>query len=57
MQLEEGAQVQLAIDGKRLVIQRVDPAPDANSFFAAVKDSQRKNGLVTVGRARGKEIR
>lgn len=57
MQLEEGAEVQLAIDGKRLIIQRLDTAPDTNAFFAAVKESQRNNGLVAVGQARGKEIR
>ena len=57
MRLEEGAQVELAIDGKRLVIQRVEPAPDTKAFFAAVKASQSAHGLVAVGKARGKEIR
>lgn len=57
MRLEEGSQVQLAIDGKRLVIQSVKAEPDAKSFFAAVKDSQAAHGLVRVGKARGKEIR
>ena len=57
MRLEEGALVQLVIDGKRLVVQRIESAPDAKTFFAAVKASQRTHGLVPVGRARGKEIR
>lgn len=57
MRLEEGAQVQLAIDGKRLVIQRVESALDGKTFFAAVKASQSKHGLVAVGKTRGKEVR
>ena len=57
MRLEEGAKVQLAIDGKRLVIQRIEPAPDAKVFFAAVKASQSTHDLIAVGKARGKEIR
>ena len=57
MRLEEGAKVQLAIDGKRLVIQRVDSAPDAKTFFAAVKESQAAYGLANPGKARGREIR
>ena len=57
MRLEVGAKVQLAIDGKRLVIQRVESAPDAKSFFAAVKASQSAHGLLSAGKARGKEIR
>ncbi len=57
MRLEEGARVQLAIDGKRLVIQRVDSAPDAKTFFAAVKESQAAHGLLSPGKARGREIR
>ena len=57
MRLEEGAKVQLAIDGKRLVIQRVESPPDSNAFFEAVKESQSMHGLVPVGKARGKEMR
>lgn len=57
MRLEEGSTVQLAIDGKRLVIQSVDAEPDAKSFFAAVKSSQAAHGLMQVGKARGREIR
>ena len=57
MRLEEGAKVQLTIDGKRLVIQRAESTPDANAFFATVKVSQASRGLVQVGMARGKEIR
>ena len=57
MRLEEGAKVQLAIDGKRLVIQRVESAPDAKAFFEAVKASQTMHGMVSAGKARGKEIR
>ncbi len=57
MRLEEGATVQLAIDGKRLVVQRVETAPDEKTFFASVKASQAAHGLVRVGAARGKEIR
>ena len=57
MRLEEGAKVQLAIDGKRLVVQRIESAPDAKTFFAAVKASQSAHSLVSVGKARGKEIR
>ena len=57
MRLEEGAKVQLTIDGKRLVIQRAESTPDANAFFAAVKVSQPSRGLVQVGKARRKEIR
>lgn len=57
MRLEVGAKVRLALDGKRLVVQRIEPAPDAKAFFAAVKASKSANGLVRVGKARGKEIR
>lgn len=57
MKLEEGAKVELAIDGKKLVVQRVEPAQDADAFFAAVKTSQSTHGLVSVGKPRGKEIR
>ena len=57
MRLEEGAKVRLAIDGKRLVIQRVESEPDAKVFFAAVKASQSTHDLIAVGKARGKEIR
>ena len=57
MRLEEGAKVQLAIDGKRLVIQRIESVPDAKVFFAAVKASQSTHDLIAVGKARGKEIR
>jgi antitoxin MazE len=57
MQLAEGSQVELAFDGKRLLIQPVAEAPDAATFFKAVKQSQAKQGLVAVGKARGKEIR
>ena len=56
MRLEVGSKVQLAIDGQRLVIQRVESAPDSKAFFAAVKESQSAHGLVSVGKARGKEI-
>ena len=56
MRLEEGTKVQLAIVGKRLVVQRIESAPDAKTFFAAVKASQSTHGLVRVGKARGKEI-
>ena len=57
MRLEVGAKVQLTIDGKRLVIQRVESTPDSNAFFEAVKESQSTHGLVPVGEARGKEMR
>jgi antitoxin component of MazEF toxin-antitoxin module len=57
MRLEEGAKVELAIDSKRLVVQRAESAPDAKTFFAAVKASQSAHDLVRVGKARGKEIR
>ena len=57
MRLEEGVTVKLSIDGKRLVIQRADSPPNANAFFAAVKESQAAHGLVAVGKSRGKEIR
>ena len=57
MRLEVGAKVQLAIDGKRLVIQRVESTPDSKAFFAAVRESQSTHGLVSVGKASGKEIR
>ncbi len=57
MRLEEGAKVELAIDGKRLVIQRIESTPDAKAFFMAVKASQSTHGLVRMGKARGKEIR
>jgi antitoxin component of MazEF toxin-antitoxin module len=57
MQLEEGSKVQLAFDGKRLVIEAAEIEPDPKAFFAAVKQSQANHGLVTVGKARGKEIR
>ena len=57
MRHEEGAKVRLAIDGKRLVIQRVESEPDAKVFFAAVKASQSTHDLIAVGKARGKEIR
>ena len=57
MRLEEGSKVQLAFDGKRLVIQSVEAEPDAKTFFAAVKVSRAAHGLVRVGKARGREIR
>lgn len=57
MQLEEGSKVQLAFDGKRLVIESAEIEPDPKAFFAAVKKSQASHGLVAVGKARGKEIR
>jgi antitoxin MazE len=57
MQLEEGSAVEMAFDGKRLVIQPVVETLTAKQFFLAVKDSQAANGLVKVGRSRGKEIR
>ena len=57
MRLEEGSKVELAFDGKRLVIQPIEVEADAKAFFCAVKESQAANGLVHVGRARGKEIR
>ncbi len=57
MRLEAGSRVELAIDGKRLVIQAIDAEPDARTFFAAVKKSQAANGLIRPGKARGKEIR
>ncbi len=49
MRLEEGSQVQLDIDGKRLVIQSIEGEPDAKTFFAAVKVSQAAHGLVREG--------
>lgn len=57
MQLEEGAEVQLVIDGKRLLVERIHSVPDAKVFFAAVAQSQAAHGLISVGKARGKEIR
>ena len=57
MRLEEGSKVELAFDGKRLVIQPIETELDAKTFFAAVKQSQIANGLVRLGKARGKEIR
>ena len=57
MQLEEDAKVQLAIDGKRRVVQRIESVPDAKTFFAAVKASQSTHGLMRVVKASGKEIR
>ena len=57
MRVEEGSTVELAFDGNRLIIRPVASAPDAKTFFAAVKQSQAANGLVTVGKARGREIR
>lgn len=57
MQLEPGSKVELALDGKRLVVVAVQEAPDAKSFFAGVKASQAQHGLVTAGKAQGKEIR
>ena len=57
MHLEEGAKVQLTIDGKRLVIQRVESPPDSKAFFTTVKESQSAHGLVSVGKARRIEIR
>ncbi len=57
MQLVEGSKVELAFDGKQLVIQPVADEPDATTFFKAVKQSQAANGLIAVGKAHGKEIR
>ncbi|MFN7220469.1 MAG: AbrB/MazE/SpoVT family DNA-binding domain-containing protein [Burkholderiales bacterium] len=57
MRLGEGSKVEIAIDGKRLVVVAVDDEPDAKSFFAGVKASQAQHGLVATGRPRGKEIR
>ena len=57
MRLEEGSKVELAFDGKRLVIQPIETELDAKAFFAAVKQSQIANGLVRLGKARGREIR
>ena len=57
MRLEEGSKVELAFDGKRLVIQPIKAKLDAKAFFAAVKQSQAANGLVRLGKARGKEVR
>ena len=56
MQLEEGSKVTLALDGKRLVIEAAEAEPNVDAFFAAVKQSQARHGLVAVGRARGKEV-
>ena len=57
MRLEEGSKVELAFDGKRLVIQPIETELDAKAFFAAVKQSQIANGLVRLGKARGRDIR
>jgi antitoxin component of MazEF toxin-antitoxin module len=57
MQLEEGARVELVLDGKKLVVQRAEASPIPKAFFAGVKASRTSHGLVAVGRARGKEIR
>ena len=57
MRLEAGSKVALAFDGKRLVIQPLEAEIDAKSFFVAVKQSQAANGLVRLGKARGREIR
>lgn len=57
MRLVPGSKVEVALDGKRLVVIAVEDQPDAKSFFAGVKASQAQHGLVTAGRARGKEIR
>jgi antitoxin MazE len=57
MQLAEGAEVELVIDGKRLVIERVEPKANARQFFADVKASQETHGLVKMGKSRGKELR
>lgn len=57
MRLGEGSKVEIAIDGKRLVVVAVDDEPDAKSFFAGVKASQAQHGLAATGRPRGKEIR
>ena len=57
MRLEEGSKVELAFDGKRLVIQPIETEIDAKTFFAAVKQSEVANGLVRLGKARSRDIR
>ena len=57
MGVEVGSKVQLDMDGKQLVVQRVESAPDSKAFFAAVKASQPAHGLAPVGKTRGSEIR
>jgi antitoxin component of MazEF toxin-antitoxin module len=57
MRLEEGSKIELAIDGKRLVIQPVEAEIDPKAFFLAVKQSQAAHGLIRPGNVRGKEIR
>jgi antitoxin component of MazEF toxin-antitoxin module len=57
MRLEEGSKVELAIDGKHLIIQPVEAQIDSKVFFLAVKQSQAAHGLIRPGKVRGKEIR
>jgi antitoxin component of MazEF toxin-antitoxin module len=57
MHLEDGAKVELVLEGKVLVVQRAEPLPNPRAFFAGVKASCASLGLFAVGCAHGMEIR
>jgi antitoxin MazE len=55
MGIEEGAEVELHFDGRRLVIERADDVPEFtyDDLVKALRKTQK--GLIELGRPRGKE--
>jgi antitoxin component of MazEF toxin-antitoxin module len=56
MGIEEGAEVEFRIEGKRLVIERAVDLPKFSHQDLVKALRKSKTGLVDLGRPRGKEI-
>lgn len=56
MQIDEGAAVELHIDGKRLVIEKAAKVPQFTHRDLLKSLRKAKKGLIDLGTPRGKEI-
>ena len=55
MGIEEGAEVEFHIDGRRLVIEKADDVPEFTHDDLVKALRKTKKGLIDLGRPRGKE--
>jgi antitoxin component of MazEF toxin-antitoxin module len=56
IQIDEGAQVEFRVDGKRLVIEKADEAPKFTHQELVKALRKAKKNLIDLGGPRGKEI-
>ncbi len=56
MEIEEGAEVELRIEGKQLIVERADEMPSFTNRDLVQALRKVKRALVDLGRPRGNEI-